>query len=128
MAFSVPVMPLLCNITQPDFPNSPGIPTPPYRLVDVPCNLAWGRRTNSASSGGTGSPGTPISCIDLLLPKLTDIRGPQDDTSADVVECPAGSGRWYFVVAVDDVAKGFSNEYRLAVLFAIAGTWVAPYQ
>lgn len=49
----------------------------------------------------------------ILFPPLTDVR----DTGVnpgfpDIIECPSGSGRWYIVAAVDDVAKGFANEYR----------------
>jgi hypothetical protein len=65
--------------------------------------------------------------MSLLLPKGTDIRGPQDSVAADNVEVPAFSGRWYRVVAVDDVGKGFSNEYRNAAIFAVDRLWLAPY-
>jgi len=65
--------------------------------------------------------------MNLLVPKLVDVRGPQDTVSADLVEVPAGSGRWYVVVAVDDIGKGFSNEHRTASIFALAARWVAPY-
>lgn len=127
MAFSVPSFPLLANISQPDSLGDLRAPTPPFREVDVPCNLAWGRRVNTMSTGGTGFSGVPVNCIDLLLPKLTDVRGPQDSVGPDLAEVPAGSGRWYQVTCVDDVAKGFTNEYRIAVLFALVGQWTAPY-
>jgi len=65
--------------------------------------------------------------MSLLLPPLADVRGPQDSVSADMVEVPAGSGRWYFVVGVDDIGKGFANEHRSAAIFALASSWVAPY-
>lgn len=53
----------------------------------------------------------------LLCPKLTDIRPSDTEEWRDVVEVPAGSGRYYGVAAVDDTAKGFPNEYRHAELF-----------
>jgi hypothetical protein len=65
--------------------------------------------------------------MNLLLPPAVDVRGPQDTVSFDMVEVPAGSGRWYSVVGVDDIGKGFSNEHRTAAIFALAGSWVAPY-
>jgi len=87
----------------------------------------YGRRVNVASSGGTTLAGVPIAAITLLVAKQTDIRGPQDTVSEDMVEVPAGSGRWYWVAAVDDIGKGYPNEHRYGLLFALAGSWVAPY-
>lgn len=52
----------------------------------------------------------------LLLPPLTDIRDASCNGFSDVVEVPSASGRWYVVMYVDDVAKGFANEYRTANL------------
>lgn len=65
--------------------------------------------------------------MNLLLPKGVDVRGPQDTVSFDMAEVPAGSGRWYRVVGVDDVGKGFTNEHRTASLYALGGSWTAPY-
>jgi hypothetical protein len=50
----------------------------------------------------------------LLLPSKTDIRDTSCAITGDVLECPAGSGRWYGVFSVDDFGKGFSNEFRVA--------------
>lgn len=53
----------------------------------------------------------------LLVPRGSDIRpGLGFWGTPDTVECPAGSGRYYDVLCVDDVARGFANEYRLASL------------
>lgn len=64
----------------------------------------------------------------LLLPSGTDIRSwvqgspfPEQDT----VECPAGSGRFYTVAFIDDAAKGFANEHRIA-LIAQQASWPTP--
>jgi hypothetical protein len=45
------------------------------------------------------------------------------------VEVPAGSGRYYEVVQVDDAGKGFPNEHRIAGLIATVdlGMWPVPY-
>jgi hypothetical protein len=36
--------------------------------------------------------------------------------SGDLLEIPEDSGRWYGVVAVDDMSKGFENEHRVAII------------
>jgi hypothetical protein len=127
--YILPNFNILCNIYtyEPLSPTWPAIPLDAPRLANVACALVYGRRVNVMSTGGTLIPGVPIQAINLLLVKLTDIRGPQDNFGQDVVECPAGSGRWYGVAYVDDIGKGYVNEHRTACLFAIAGTWAAPY-
>lgn len=51
----------------------------------------------------------------VLFPAGTDVRFyGAGGLTHDVLEVPAGSGRWYIVMDVDDVAKGFANEYRWA--------------
>jgi hypothetical protein len=106
------------------------------RLAAVPCNLAYGRRVNVASTGGTGSAGIPLQAMNALVPAGTDIRGPQGPGTmpdavtgviGDYVEAPAGSGRFYVVTFVDDIGKGFPNEHRTAGIFAVPGSWTAPY-
>lgn len=120
MAFRVPAMPLVCNIWRIgnyNFFVDPQV-LPPDLVVA--CNLAPGHRSNPTQ------PYDPTigGFIDgrfysyLLLPKGTDIRFAFGNISqlADAVECPAGSGRYYIVIWVEDVAKGFANEYRRAEL------------
>lgn len=55
----------------------------------------------------------------ILLPKLADVRPPNATDDGDVIECPSGTGRYYFVVHVDDTGKGFPNEHRYAFVVAI---------
>jgi hypothetical protein len=83
------------------------------RYISVPCNLALGRRIQQAGNDYTNQlyGGAAPS---LLLPPGTDIRDDSCVSGRDVVEVPAASGRWYFVSLVDDVGKGFPNEYRIA--------------
>jgi hypothetical protein len=53
--------------------------------------------------------------VEVKLPALTDVRPPyllEGDYLGDYIDVPAGSGRMYLVKQVDDVAKGFTNEYR----------------
>jgi len=56
--------------------------------------------------------------MSLLLPIATDIRFRDSalGQEADAVECPAGTGRFYIVIFVDDVGKGFANEHRQALM------------
>jgi hypothetical protein len=128
MAFVVPNFNLTCDIFKNEGTlDAPVVPSLPARLAAVPCALVYGRRVNVASTGGTSSPGVPLECMSLLVPKLTDIRGPQDVVINDVVAVPAGSGRWYGVNAVDDIGKGYPNEHRSATIFALPFSWTPPY-
>jgi len=98
-----------------------------------------------AASGGAGVPAsTPMAQLraagrqstgqdpnhdwvflwSVALPMGTDVRD-WASGSEDWVEAPLGSGRKYRVQMVDDVAKGFANEYRIAFLQKVAG-WPAP--
>ncbi len=87
-------------------------------------NLTPGRREVISGLSAAGLPLTAGSMY-LLLPPLTDIRGPLQAGGADGVEIPPASGRKYLVVWVDDIAKGFPNEHRFAVLTA-TGVWPTP--
>lgn len=117
MSYSLPTFNLSVNIF-----TYPGITT--LRLTS-PANLAWGRRVNVASTGGTTTLGVPLVTMTLLLPALTDIRGPLNAPGPDTVEVPAGSARYYTVVFVDDIGKGFANEHRAAVLEQLV-PWPTP--
>jgi len=115
MAFTVPEFPIVCNIY-----------TGPWlgkvlRLSDVPCNLAWGKRVNALPQINANADlldGTPQ--MTLLLPALTDVRSTIISGTGDVVEIPSGSARWYGVLAVDDIGKGFPNEHRGAYVLQIS--------
>jgi hypothetical protein len=128
MPFRLPTLNLTVRIfTGPGGAPPPvAVPVGPKRL-ETSCQLTYGRRVNVASTGGTAAPGIPVQAMSLLIAKLTDIRGLQDTVSYDIVEVPSGSNRWYWVSCVDDIAKGFANEHRSAVIFPILGTWTAPY-
>ena len=93
-------------------PPPPG--GPPALSPD--CNLAVGRRVSIPTVEGDLT--TAYGSMTLLLPKGTDIRDASCVASlaGDLVEVPAGSGRFYFVAYVDDVGKGFLNEHRYAYI------------
>lgn len=127
MAFHQPNFNLLANVTTCDVPGVPAIPIGAIRLPNQPCALVYGKRSANSSSGGTTLPGIPVETINVLFPKGTDVRGPQDTVSFDMIECPAGTGRWYMCVFLDDIGKGYLNEHRTASVFALQGSWLAPY-
>lgn len=121
-------MNLRCNIwDNASYVGANPIVLPP-RLSLIVCQLTYGRRGNLAAQfyPALGGAVTPQG-MSLLVPKLTDIRGGQDINGGDYVEVPAGTGRLYAVDFVDDVGKGFTNEYRDASIFALRGKWTPPY-
>jgi hypothetical protein len=111
MAFYVPQMPLAVNIWHGG--GAGGAYASPN--ITTVGNLTPGKRVNTTLGTGTTAPQGYMD-MQLLLPKLTDVRAAWNSLAADVVEVPAGSHRFYYVIYVDDVAKGFANEHRFAVL------------
>lgn len=89
-----------------------------YAAPDVTSlvNLSVGRRVLQ-SVPITVSVNLQLLFVELLFPKLTDVRAAWNGAGADLVEVPAGSKRFYIVDWVEDVGKGFSNEYRLAIVY-----------
>lgn len=86
-------------------------------------NLAPGRRVYTLPAGN--DPGSFIATIAmyLLVPAFTDVRDMScGGVHPDVIECPAGSGRWYGVMVVDDAGKGFANEHRVVIMTKIFQT------
>lgn len=119
MSFSTPRFNLTANIWR----QSSGPPAVPD--VVSPANLAFGRR-GASYQGLTVGQNEPI--MSLLLPAGTDVRGPACASGPDWVEVPAGTGRIYEVVGVDDSGKGFPNEHRVAlVAWSVNfGPWPEP--
>lgn len=122
-SFSMPVFNLSVSVW-----HTPGSHMPPPMPADLTVmgNLANGRvahlpvwlpRPPALSAQSMSS--------SLLIPKLTDIRDSSCSGGPDVVEVPTGSGRFYWVSYVDDIAKGFGNEHRWAVIQKIwtYGSW-----
>jgi len=106
MSFSLPTFNLECSI----WLNPVGHAENPPDATSV-CQLrAPGRR-----SSGQDSEHTWYFLWELLVPALTDLRDWSQEQQSQV-EVPSGSGRFYNVVVVDDVAKGFPNEYRIAFI------------
>lgn len=120
----VPNFNLTCNIWTRTLPPPGNAP----RLTS-PCNLQYSKKLTTKGDNVTGARNMSMW---LLLPAMTDVRGPLTEVAfiaSDYVECPAGSSRWYQVVAVDDVSKGFASEYRCALIEQIqsgALVWPVP--
>lgn len=114
----VPAFNLTCDIWFGQFANPP---VGPPNLVAVPCLITPGDRVPVAS---------PLLYITyILLPKGTDVaRNPRSLALpfGDIIEAPRGTGRFYFVRWVEDVGKGFPNEYRQAYVEACP-LWPVPY-
>lgn len=130
MAYSVPTFNLTCNIWNQGAPAWPVLSAPSGspRIAGQICGLAHGRLSAKVYSIGGNFIEAPIAVMSLLLPKGTDVRGLEVNfAGSDIVECPAGSHRFYAVSSVDDVGKGFANEYRLAYMLAVTETWTPPY-
>jgi len=118
MSFRPPAFNLTCNVWH-DYTHV----APAYAAPDATfaCNLSPGRRV-IVSAGGNVTQLNPRFAMELLLPKRSDIRAAWNAIATeDLVEVPAGTNRWYAVSAVDDVGRGFTNEYRLALIYVVPG-------
>lgn len=113
MAFTVPTFPIMCKVY-----SGPWL-TKAFRF-EVECNLALGRRVQQQFQD-YDVPEVQASSLQmgLLLPALTDLHDNYMNEENDVIEVPSDSGRWYGLECFDDVAKGFGNEYRIAILSKI---------
>lgn len=121
MSFVVPNFNLPVNLWRAGFAVPPvGMPA-----LTFFGNLNPGRRTYLGSYPWSQSSLGSMLLMYLLVPAHTDIRGQISVGTGDLVEVPAGSGRYYKVGWVDDVGKGFPNEHRLAVLVQ-ASPWPTP--
>lgn len=129
MGFRTPSFILLCRFwSRSAVPAGPVITANlgPPRLTGVHCQL----RAPGKLSTAQDELNYWIFGCELLLPAGTDVR---DNFSwdgvamnkPDLVEVPEGSERYYTIVQVDDVAKGFPNEYRFAMVFK-NGRWPIP--
>ncbi len=128
MAFTLPIFNLTCHIWHAQAPGAPNTPfVPPGAPPDLTptCQLYVYSKPftppvgQDFCEGGTEGVTYPF-CVILRVPKGTDIRAPWNRAvpggQRDLVECPAGSGRFYWVATVEDVHKGFGNEYRVGAL------------
>lgn len=120
MAFRLPTFNLRVNIWHPGTP----VTFPPD--VEAFANLTPGRRTIQVPLGSSQTPVEVALLMESLLPALTDVRNPTVGPTYGHMEIPSGSGRMYFVLAVDDVAKGFPNEHRIAIVVMVTSPIPIP--
>lgn len=109
MAFREPTFPLAFNLWR----NTSLVTGPPD--LQGMCNLAFGENA-ALYAPGYSQFKEDFIVVWMLFPKRTDVRPSSVHGNAqDCVEVPAGTGRFYLVVDVDDVGRGFTNEYRKAL-------------
>jgi hypothetical protein len=116
MPYSLPTFNLLAK-AKANFNFALGAnPVAPFILPNLPCNLQYARRRHDA--GGVVGLTAMIDNMYLLFPMGSALKGRSSYALkwGDAVEVPQGSGRWYSVVSVDSVARGFANEFLCAVL------------
>ena len=112
MAFRIPTFNLLVNLwTAPTLKTA--APTRTFMA-----NLSRGERETVLEPAYLIGYYSFRNAMQLLCPAGTDIYPNEPGAFADLVEVPAGSGRYYCVLCVDDVGKGFANEYRIAWILA----------
>lgn len=116
MAYSVPTFNLVAKVWSGTLPP----PNPP-RIPALICQLRYPGKGSTAQDAANDWVFSPT----ILVPARSDLRDRFTLTGEDLVELPAGTGRMYRVVVVDDVARGFTNEYRFAMLFKW-GAWPTP--
>lgn len=126
--FVIPQFNIYCNVHDAQYVNGTWV-TRDLREV-VKCNLSAGARFRQYGfyALSTFEDYTTV-IMQLLLPKRTDIRAGAQSANGeqDIVEVPGETGRFYLVMGVDDVGRGFSNEYRCAFIVPLFHGWAVPY-
>jgi hypothetical protein len=116
----LPNLPLLCRVWrgESDINGDPDIDDLKCQLVFLQTEVSTAQFVDLES---------PVF-LHLFVAKGTDLRTWINWATNDRVEVPKLSGRFYTVEMVDDVAKGFPNEFRCAVLRQnpARGQWPAP--
>ncbi len=117
---AVPFIPSIGSLGTPDLTSACQIRFDPGHAISVSGTFSGLNSTNVR----------PTYPTEIRFPKLTDVRGYASaflsGNTADVIEAPAGSGRYYFAEAVEDVGKGFANEYRQVVAFPVSAPTPLP--
>jgi hypothetical protein len=127
MPYQLPQFPLTINVWR----NATGVINPPDVVTQG--NLTPGKRTFESFVVGVFGV-IPRPLVYVLFPPLTDVRPTTGGfAQGDILECPAGSGRYYGVLWVEDVGKGFANEHRMAAVMpgyngvgALTPPWPLP--
>jgi hypothetical protein len=125
MAYTLPVFNLPVSIWWPDAAMAND---PPTDSADVQTmgQLRYPRRNyqvpdiNDSAAQHVTSAVIGLVRMYLAVPRGTDIRGSRligGTRFSGWVQVPTGGVRWYVVNSVEDVAAGFENEYRQAVIY-----------
>lgn len=114
--YPLPTLNLTCTVSRRTAPSAIWV-----TVASIPCQL---RAPGVRSTGQDAGRGWTFTWA-LITSALADVRDNVSHPAADRVEVPAGSGRLYSVEIVDDVAKGFPNEYRIAFLSKVP-PWPSP--
>jgi len=100
MPYQPPGFPARCNV----YDNGGGGPP---RVVNLPCNMNGMNRDHNSYDFG-------FSYQLMYFPYRSDVRDSTDAAAGgDWVELPPGSGAFYLLLAVRDVARGYPNEFRI---------------
>jgi hypothetical protein len=114
MAYKIPAMPSQVGVWR----NSTGGIGLPSLVI-----MAQIRLIKDAFFGiGGGSAGAMLLCCETS----SDLRPTGSTSFCDFVEAPLHSGKWYYIASVSDVALGFPNTYRAAVIVPQYGRWFVP--
>jgi hypothetical protein len=106
--FRLPTLNLTANVW-----HNSGV-VPPAGAPDIAgmaCQLAWDHSGDIATP-----PAAQKHFMKMRVPPRSDLRDANSSTGPDVVEIPAGTARYYAVQLVDDVGRGFPNEFRQALV------------
>lgn len=122
MSFRLPTFNVAVNVWKTASISSATPPSGPPDLAGILANVSLGRRVTSGpdvtrTGNLLGGVGIDVFYRIVMFPAATDVRGPLQDPTfaglASAIEIPAGSGAYYFVSDVADMAKGFPNEHRV---------------
>ncbi len=116
MAFILPTFNLLSNVWNPGVVQAVFPVIPPPTHSNVPCQL----RAPPPASTASWYFFETWPWMWILFPKGTDVRAPNaaaynPPQDYGVIECPSGSTEFFYITNVIDTAKGFTNEYRVAL-------------
>ena len=130
MAFLKPTFNLLINWWSNATWRSNG-PYPPGTAVPPPDATYQGQLRYPQRAPAQFSLTEGYLKADVLFDVGTDVENPVFNSSEyqywmDVLEVPAGSGRYYFVESTEETGAGFSNEYTHCVACA-SWVWDGPF-
>lgn len=114
----VPQFPLDAVITR---HNGVGAPVSTF---GSPCQVRYAQQTFVVVPQASYYEYRPV--VSIYFPSGTDVRSHIQGPWPDSVEAPAGSGVVYMVMGLVDVAKGFPNEFRVALAEMISSPAPLP--